>query len=299
MSSPGARRLIVWMRRSPLRTAARQGKAMPDSTSPTAPPCRPVTPDEVDHYQEFGWVKLEDFVHPAMVRTLLDVAQRRMGEDGDSNAPFDLQQPFFNPEFGGALADPSLRPLMGRVGAGARALMRRRPGLEVRYFCDLFAPKLPAAKPARHAGNGRSYFHQDYGNWGVDRSGGLTFWIALADLTPASGTMSFVDRSHRFGVMGHYRSYGEDRDLLDAYPELRDQCSITGPLSYAAGDVTVHSNLTVHGAGPNLTEAPRWAYLICANPADVLWNGAPPEAYDTTGMQMLQAFDDERFPIIG
>ena len=73
---------------------------------------------------------------------------------------------------------------------------------------------------------------------------------------------------------------------------------MSGPLTYAAGDVTVHSNLTVHGAGANLTDRPRWAYTVIVNPADVRWNGGPAEAYDTTRLQMLQPLDDERFPIV-
>jgi hypothetical protein len=271
---------------------------MPQDAPTAADACRAVTPAEVERYQRDGWAKLEGFVHPEMVRRLLAVAKQRMGEDGDSNPPFPLKQPFYNPEFGGALADPGLRPLIEGVGREAKALMQRRPGLEVRYFCDVFAAKLPAARQTRHAGNGRTYFHQDYMNWGVDRSGGMTFWIALADLPPETGTMSFLDGSHRMGSLGHYRSYRQG-DLLDDYPELRERCRLTGPVAYKAGDVTVHSNLTVHGAGENLTDRPRWAYTIIVNPADVRWNGAPAEAYDTAGMTMLQELDDARFPIIG
>lgn len=263
-----------------------------------AQPCRPVTAEEVEHYQQRGWVKLNGFVPPDAVQTLLGIARQRMGEDGDSNPPLGPAQPFFNPELAGALANPALTPLIEGVGRGAKALMRRRPGLEVRYFCDVFAVKLPAARATRNAGNGRTYFHQDYVNWGVDRSGGMTFWIALADLAPEAGTMSFVDGSHRLGALGHYRSYQGDADLFDDFPELRAPDRLSGPVTYAAGDVTVHSNLTVHGAGANLTDQPRWAYTIIVNPADVRWNGGPVEAYDTTGMHMLQPLDDERFPVI-
>ena len=82
------------------------------------------------------------------------------------------------------------------------------------------------------------------------------------------------------------------------FPELRE-LEMSDPLTYAAGDVTVHTHLTIHGAGANLTDKPRWAYLILTQPADVCWNGAPPEAFDTTGMTVNQALDDERFPLIG
>jgi hypothetical protein len=260
-------------------------------------PCRAVAAREIAHYQEFGWAKLEAFVHPEVVQTLLDIARTRMGDDGDSNAPIVVRQSFFNPEFGGGLANPSIRPLIEQVGWNAKALMGRRAGVEVRYFADLFAPKLPASKEAQHAGNGPTHIHQDYINWALDRSGGMTFWIALTDLAPESGTMSFVNGSHRMGTLGNYRTYGEG-DLLNTYPEILDRCTVSRPISYAAGDATVHSNLCVHGAGANLTDGPRWAYNIIVNPADARWTGAPAEAFDCAGMRIHQELDDERFPII-
>jgi ectoine hydroxylase-related dioxygenase (phytanoyl-CoA dioxygenase family) len=177
--------------------------------------------------------------------------------------------------------------------------MQRRPGIAARYFGDLFAAKLPAAKATAHPGAGSTYFHQDFINWALDRSGGMTFWIALADLPPESGTMSFLSGSHRLGALGHYRTYAEDEDIFDDFPELRAQCRLSEPMRYAAGDATVHSVMTVHGAGENRTDDPRWAYIVMANPSDARWNGAPPEAYATEGMVLHQQLDDARFPVIG
>lgn len=56
--------------------------------------------------------------------------------------------------------------------------------------------------------------------------------------------------------------------------------------------------MTVHGAGKNPTDRPRWAYLITVNPADAVWTGAPPEAFDTTRMTPYEPFDEVRFPIL-
>jgi len=267
-------------------------------TEPTPPTCRPVTQDEVDHYQEHGWAKLPGFLPPELVARLLAMAKASMGADGQCNAVSPMQQPFFNPEVTGGPADPQLRPLIDGIGRNARLLMQRHPGIAARYFGDVFAAKLPAARETRHPGAGRTYYHQDFINWALDRSGGMTFWIALADLAPESGTMSFLSGSHRFGALGHYRTYGEG-DIFDDFPELRRQCPDSGPLTYVAGDATVHSNLTVHGAGENRTDVPRWAYIVMANPSDVRWTGAPPEAYATQGMALHQKLDDDRFPVIG
>ncbi|TGD75615.1 hypothetical protein E4634_01615 [Mangrovimicrobium sediminis] len=61
----------------------------------------------------------------------------------------------------------------------------------------------------------------------------------------------------------------------------------------------MHDILTVHGAGPNLTDRPRWAYLLVLHPQDACWNGAQPEAFDPAGMVLNQWLDDGRFPVLG
>jgi hypothetical protein len=216
-----------------------------------------------------------------------------MGEDADSNEG--LSQPYFNVGYGGGPANDVTGPLIRHVGQNARALLGR-PGVGVRYFSDFFAPKLPSAKKTRsNAGNGPTSFHQDFITFAVDRSGGMTFWIPLEPYGPTAGTMSFVNGSHRLGVMGSYHTYGDARD---AFPEL-NELEMSEPINYGLGDITVHSHLTIHGAGLNLMDKPRWAYLVLAQPADVCWNGAPPEAFDPSGMKPNQRLDDERFPIIG
>jgi len=86
--------------------------------------------------------------------------------------------------------------------------------------------------------------------------------------------------------------------VFDDFPELR-ACPSSGPVRYRAGDATVHSNLTVHGAGKNRTDRPRWAYIMMANPSDARWNGAPPEAYDVGDMEFLDLLGGNRFPVIG
>lgn len=260
-------------------------------------PCRLVTSDEVAHYREHGWVKLKGFVHPDIVKILMDTAHRRMGEDGDSNEAYGLNQPYFNAEYGAGLTVEPIRVLIEEVGRSAHSLMARKSGVGVRYFTDFFAPKLPSGKETRNAGNGPTAFHQDFITFAVDRSGGMTFWISLEDYGPETGTMSFISGSHRLGVMGSYHTYGGG-DVRDIYPELLDM-EMSEPMSYAAGDVTVHSHLTIHGAGANLTDKPRWSYLVLTQPADVCWNGAPSEAFDSTGMTLNQALEGDQFPVIG
>jgi hypothetical protein len=262
--------------------------------------CRSLTADEIAHYDEHGWAKLPGFVTPQTVEVLRGMAFAAMGEDGQGNAVAPIQQPFFNPQVSDGPDSPLLRPLVDGIGANAKLLMGRHSAIGVRYFGDIFAPKLPAAWDTAHPGGGETFCHQDFINWGVDRSGGMTFWIALSDLPEESGTMSFFSGSHRLGALGHYGSYGEGGSLLDDYPDLAERCPSSGPMTYRAGDATVHSVMLAHSASENRTDAPRWAWLLMTNPADARWTGAPPEAYDTTAMKHLQLLDDEsRFPLIG
>lgn len=262
--------------------------------------CRALTPEEIAHYAEHGWAKLPGFVTLDTVGTLREMARARMGDDGQGNAVAPIRQPFFNPEVSDGPGSPVLRPLIDGIGANAKLVMGRHEAIGVRYFGDIFAPKLPVAWETRHPGGGETFCHQDFINWGIDRSGGMTFWIALADLPAESGTMSFYSGSHKLGALGHYASYREGGSLLDDYPDLGDRCPNSGPITYRTGDATVHSVMLAHSASDNRTDTPRWAWLVMTNPADVRWTGAPPEAYDTTGMNHLQLLDDERrFPLIG
>ena len=85
--------------------------------------------------------------------------------------------------------------------------------------------------------------------------------------------------------------------MRDIFPALRD-LDESEQMVYEPGDITVHSHLTIHGASKNLSDKPRWAYIVLIQPEDARWNGAPPEAFDTTGLTMNEPFPDDRFPIL-
>ncbi len=280
-------------------------------TGTTGAPCRPVTADEVEHLGELGWVQLKAFIDPDRARSVLELARQAMGDDADANpippgfeaaakaGEFGLD--YFNAHLSFGTSNPVLEPLLRDAGQAARVLQGRRAPdggtLGVRYYSDFFAPKLPSAQRSLHRGNGPTAFHQDFITFAVDRSGGLTFWFPLEAYGPETGTMSFVNASHRYGVLGDYTTYG-DKDALGVFSELND-LEVSAPLTYELGDVSVHTHLTVHGAGANLTNQPRWAYLIVTQPADACWNGSPCPNFSSKRMTQWQPLGDERFPLIG
>jgi hypothetical protein len=264
----------------------------------TRSPFRAVTAEEVAHYEEHGWVKLECFIPLDWIADLLAMAKDKMGGNGDRNLPPESFS-YFNPLTLRGLNDPVLRPVIDQCGRGARLLMNRRADVGIKYFTDNFAVKLPSKrKQDAKGGAGISDWHQDYAASGSDRSGGMVFWIAMEDFTPEKGTMAFLNGSHRHGVMGHYATYGAG-NLLSAYPELPELYESSGNLSYAAGDVTVHHNLTVHSAGENVTDSPRWTYIVIVNPADACWTGGSIDASPKTDdLTLSRPFPEARFPVI-
>lgn len=268
-------------------------KGLEPSAIPAGDGWRSATASEIAHYAEFGWVRLENFVPRATVDAMLAFAKSKMGEDGTVSVnPGKFS--FFNSLPVQDLGHPVIGPLLRHFGRTAVALRNLSVSPGIRYFKDSFGVKLPSRQ---EGGHGRSDWHQDFAAQVSDRSGGMTFWMPLIDMTPDHGTMAFLNGSHRQGVMGDYRTYGEG-NLLDAFPDLVGQCPSSGYLALSAGDVTVHHDLCVHAAGQNVSPEPRWTYLAQLNPADARWTGAPAVSFDTAGLSHLGTLDEQRFPTL-
>ena len=77
-----------------------------------AMPCRMVTPEDVAHCSEFGWVRLRKFMEPALLAEILAIARSRIGDDGDGNDPYGKEIACFNAGYGGGLSvsRSALRP---------------------------------------------------------------------------------------------------------------------------------------------------------------------------------------------
>lgn len=258
--------------------------------------CRPVTADEVAHYREHGWAKLDGLLDIGSVRRLLALAKGLMGETGDDNPVREGEVAFLNNEWSRGIERPEFAPLIASIGANGRRLLGR--GIGVRYLMDSFVAKLPAGRSKRSSGSARTDVHQDLSTWPVDRTGGMSFWIALVDAAPDSGTMEFYSGSHRMGPLGAFSSHS-GRDLTDVYPQLRAGCRSSGHLGYRAGDATVHADLCAHGTGRNTTDRPRWAYIIGCVPEDACWNGAKTSFFPCDALTQYGPLDDAGSPVIG
>jgi len=261
---------------------------------------RDVTDAEVAFYRANGWVKLPKLIAPELAQEILRHAKELVGENAERAArtadpqhpsPYDHLAPVLRNYLGPNRKDPYLRrlaqsPSMGRV---ASRLCRGEP---IRFLDDEFLVKPPASEGSRP-----TPWHQDFPHTFFDRSALTNIWIALVGLPPERGPMRFLSGSHRAGPLGRTLQDPE-LDLVAEHPDLLDEFEISPPLHLESGDATVHTDLTAHSGPPNLSDAPRWAYLVNLFRADARYTGAVTHSEAIEGVPVDGRFETARYPLV-
>ncbi|GAA4616481.1 hypothetical protein GCM10023195_73350 [Actinoallomurus liliacearum] len=253
-----------------------------------AAPVRDVTEEEVRFFRANGWVRLPGLVGPDFVDRLrqraLDhlAARRRAPGAGFVDEAFGQDRDI-------ADRDEDFRALATSPALG-RAAARLLTGVE---RVRLQVTNVLVKEPGRH---GRTVFHQDFPWMPMDTSAMLTVWLALSDVPADMGSLRFFTGSHRHGTLG--RTFvREGDDALTRHPWLRD-LELSPSLDLTAGDATVHSALTVHGAPQNRRNTPRLSFTATYFDAAALYTGAPYGQTDGLGLEVNRPFDHPKFPLI-
>jgi ectoine hydroxylase-related dioxygenase (phytanoyl-CoA dioxygenase family) len=241
-------------------------------------------------FQDHGWLKVDN------VFTREEVEQVRgellkMAEQGISVEKRQLQQ-LAKPEFSAMVCEPSrVNPfLMGfakskKIGALMREVMEVP---RVRFYRDLALIKGPESD------NCGTAFHQDQVHFPLDRRGVASLWIALDDLPANSGTMRFIDGSHKWGPVGR-EHFPLDKWLAED-PKRADL--ITPPPALKAGSVTIHDGYMLHGSDANKWNQTRIGFTLVYFRADALFNGMPAHHTDGLGLKQDEPLEHEFFPIV-
>jgi ectoine hydroxylase-related dioxygenase (phytanoyl-CoA dioxygenase family) len=262
---------------------------------------REVTDAEVAAYRENGWALLHGFVDTGAVAAILERLRAALGETGVEGtaraAPEGQTRPaYYDTLFRNWLqpwredADLAAFATSPGMGAAAARLMGARHG--VRLWMDEGLVKLPAA-----GGGGPTPWHQDGPTFPFDRSGWLTFWIALVDVPPDMGSLRFYSGSHRSGFHGRVLT-PDGADVFTDRPELRGEFALSPPLTLRPGDATVHGGATIHGAPPNDSDRPRWSYSCAYFPGDARYTGATQRLTDGLDLPPNGHFDHPHFPLV-
>ena len=119
-------------------------------------------------------------------------------------------------------------------------------------------------KPAHEGGSVE--WHQDHTYVGyLTPPRVVSLRIALLPEDESNGCMRVVDGSHRWGPVGDGRALIEQRvdSLLPSLTDAqRDAVSHARSLALAAGDVSIHHCLTLHGSTPNTSARPRRTIIL-------------------------------------
>ena len=98
--------------------------------------------------------------------------------------------------------------------------------------------------------------HQDISYWPMHTANSTTIWIALEDVPVEKGCLYFLPGTHKAGLEEYVDIFKNPH-----VPEkIRNSPQIEIPL--LAGDATLHSGLTFHGARQNQTDKMREAMTI-------------------------------------
>ena len=112
-------------------------------------------------------------------------------------------------------------------------------------------------------------FHQDGVYWPLTPARTVTVWLAVDDADEGNAAMRFVAGSHRFGPIPH------EEQALDGTRTLKHQA--VDPEAYgtvrtnelAAGEMSLHSDLLLHGSPPNRSGRRRAAVTLRYAAAEV------------------------------
>ncbi|MFO1042836.1 MAG: phytanoyl-CoA dioxygenase family protein [Planctomycetaceae bacterium] len=119
-------------------------------------------------------------------------------------------------------------------------------------------------------GDGKSVaWHQDSSYWPLTPSKAITVWLAVDDADVENACMRFVKGSHHFGAMTFRPSDPKEHNVLnqtienvEQYGEFVDDC-------LKAGEISLHSDLLLHGSEANASSRRRCGLTLRYAPVDV------------------------------
>lgn len=130
---------------------------------------------------------------------------------------------------------------------------------------QLWASQMLYKPPAGSSGGvtGNVGWHQDKQYWRYMEGELFTAWVAVSDVTGASGPMRFLRGSHRWGLLDSGDFFGHDHEAQRKdipVPEGESWEEVEAVLP--PGAVSFHDRHTYHASGPNVSGAPRRSFAF-------------------------------------
>jgi non-heme Fe2+,alpha-ketoglutarate-dependent halogenase len=94
-------------------------------------------------------------------------------------------------------------------------------------------------------------WHQDASYWPLTPSKAVTVWLAVDDATVENACMRFIAGSHHFGHLTYRPSDSSEHNVLNQTIENVEQYGTEVCDELNAGEVSIHSDLLLHGSEAN------------------------------------------------
>ena len=130
------------------------------------------------------------------------------------------------------------------------------------YFC-----KLPGDSR-------RVSLHQDAVYWPLTPARTVTAWLAIDDTDVGNGCMEVIPGTHVMGPLDFTPSTSEERNVLSTTVVNVERLGEAVPFDLKAGEISLHSDMLVHGSAPNVSDRRRCGFTIRYASMDVRgdWN---------------------------
>jgi len=132
-------------------------------------------------------------------------------------------------------------------------------------------------------------WHQDASYWPLSPSKAATVWLAIDDADRENACMKFITGSHHFGHMTYRPSDSADHNVLNQSIDNAEQYGDVVYDELRAGQVSIHSDLLLHGSEANDSSRRRCGltlrYCAASVRAGMRWNekGVQVRGSDATG----------------
>ncbi|MBC7423131.1 MAG: phytanoyl-CoA dioxygenase family protein [Ferruginibacter sp.] len=236
-----------------------------------------ITEAQVKAYQQDGYLLVENFLsedelafwREAVTEGIEQRGGRKMpgsdtkvGEDDGINKDSDYYGKVFEQMLNLWQTNDKVKQIMldDKIGKMVATLA----GWEgTRIWHDQALIKRPWANPTS--------WHLDTPFWSFSDRRALSIWVALDDATYENGCLYFIPGSYHKTTFEN-PGIGKNMDaIFDFYPQFIKSKSVSVPMK--AGSCSFHNGLTIHGAGPNMTNGYRRAMTCAYMPDGATFNG--------------------------
>ncbi len=112
-------------------------------------------------------------------------------------------------------------------------------------------------------------WHQDVSYWPLSAAGTVTVWLAIDDADRENACMQVIPGSHLHGAIEYRESDSGEDNVLNQTVDAVERFGQPVGCELAAGEVSMHTDLLLHGSEANLSDRRRCGLTLRYCPASI------------------------------